>query len=70
MAKKKTKETTIIYRVKDEDGNFEDFNSLDELADGMAINHGSAVRYCNSNKKFMGLKIYSFTKEVNNKKER
>lgn len=63
MAKKKEQtniiEKKIKFRVKDEEGNFEDYTSLEALAVDMGINLGVCYKFCDSGRLFMGLKIYT-----------
>jgi len=62
MAKKKEQtniEKKIKFRIKDEEGNYEDYASLESMAVDMGINLGVCYKFCDSGRLFMGLKIYT-----------
>ena len=63
MAKKKEqtniKEKKIKFRIKDEEGNYEDYDSLESMAMDMGFNLGVCYDFCDSGRLFKGLKIYT-----------
>jgi len=47
----------VKYRVKDEDNNFEDYMTLDELAKDLEINKGTIKRCIELKRPFLGLRF-------------
>ena len=63
---------TVKYRVKDEDNNFEDYMTLDELSKELEINKGTIKRCIALKKPFLGLRfsVVKVKEESSNKSKK
>lgn len=59
----------MVYRVKDLEGNHQDFNSIEEIAKEFNFNVGTVRnRLLNRNVTLEGLKVYTVKKQTKTKK--